>query len=172
MNLEDKVPNKVKENIFQIFLAIFSVYSWLIMVFAAGLGYVYVQEISQFSFVHLLMLTLIFYPLYYIYKNSGVFKDWETFRGYVIDNKWKIVVFGVLLAVAVQDFWPNVVTTVLGLPLTSLGQFLFAGKVVIDQFIGDLAADILFDLSRLHILFLWLFVIVNTSYDAVTRLLK
>lgn len=77
-----------------------------------------------------------------------------------------------LLAVAVQDFWPNIVTTVLGLPLTSLGQFLFAGKVVIDHFLGDLAADILFDLSRLHILFLWLFVIVNTSYDAVTRLLK
>lgn len=172
MNLDKKTPGFVKENIFELFLAAFSIYSWLIVVFDLALSYVYVQEISEFSFIHLLVLVIIFYPIYYFYKYSGVFNDWSTFTAWSENNKWKIAVFTVLLVFAFQDFWQNPLSLVLGLPLTSLGQFLFAGKVVVDQFLGGLAADLLFDIARLHILFLWLSVIVNTVYDAVTRLLK
>lgn len=168
----DEFRHFLDRNLQNIFLFCFSIYSWMIIVFSAALGYVYIQELSEFSIMHLLILKLIFYPLYLIHNNKDAFTDLETLNKYINRFKTPIIIFLVLFTLSLQDFWRGDFVYILSLPLFSLSQFLFTGKIVVEQFLGGLTGEVLFDLTRIHIQVLWLYVAVNMGYEAATRLLK
>lgn len=132
-----------------------AVVTWLLLLLLAGY-LLRLESLALFNLLPLFVFGILFWPVV-------AFEPWRenaaaAFRAYLRSNRTALLVTGLLVALILVPFVPDLVSRILVLPFRASGIFFSASMFYREQ-LGATVGQAVFRFGQLYLVFLWLYVL-------------